>query len=644
MCVAQSTILCTAMAIALVGGLLAANAEEKAREANPRSEQAAASPSVEVVAGTGENGDGASAAVATFVGTAGLAVDPAGNLFLSDSGANRVRRIDARTGIIDTVAGTGRLAEANESEKTAEQLSAPGPLAIDPEGRFLYVAEVVGRRVKRIDLAARTIDDLGVPQGGWGRLAGLLWTRDGLVASDAGRGQIFRLAPGGAWIGLLSPEVKLRQGIRTMVQDLSGRIYIAEYFAHRVLRLDPHNGRLEVFAGTGEPGIGEEGALATESPIRGPDGLAFDREGKLLLADSGNRRICRIDIDTGKVSTLHRSDPEANRELWTPGSLAVDHSGTLWIADSERDRILRFGPGAVQAQVFGQGDIGDGGPAIAARLAHPSSVATDRQGNIYISDTLHHRVRVVDARDGRIHTVAGTGIPGYNGDAIPADSAWLSYPAQIQIDDNDRLYIGDYYNNRIRIVDLPRGRIFTLAGTGQAGEEGDGGLAVAATLANPHALFLDGPDSLIVTSAVAASIRRIDLKRGMIERIDTDGIPENQIIHGVARHDGGLLLVMPRPLPGRIDLLKDGKRSVLFHTPGISFPYQAATSPSGELYICDTGHNRVLKWNGKELSIVIDAIGRPRAIGFDRDGNLLIAETFHNQILRVRLTAKPSSG
>jgi DNA-binding beta-propeller fold protein YncE len=596
-----------------------------------------------LVAGSDTNGDGGAATDAVFVGVAGLALDPAGNLFVSDSGANRVRRIDAQTGIITTVAGTGRLDGPSGSAEAARQIRTPGPLAMDPQGRFLYVAEVVGRRVKRIDVIAGTTEDLGMPKEGWVSLAGLLWTQDGLLVSDAGLGQIFRLGREGIWTRIPSPKLKLRRGIRTMVQDFKGRVYVAEYFAHRVLQLNLRTGSVAVFAGTGEAGLGKDGALATESPIRGPDGLALDPEGKLLVADSGNRRICRIDIETGKLSTLHRSEPQENLELWTPGSLVVDGKGNLWMADSERDRILRFAPGAVRPQVFGEGDIGDGRPAVEARLAHPNSVVADRQGNIYISDTLHHRVRVVDARDGRIHTVAGTGIPGYNGDGIPASRAWLSYPAQIQVDDGGKLYIGDYYNNRVRVVDLPRGRIFTLAGTGQAGEEGDGGPANTATLSNPHVLFLDGQDSLIVTSAVTSSIRRIDLKTGTIESIPSDGIPHNRIIHGVDRWDGGLLLVLPRPFPGSIELLKNGKRAVLFGTPDISYPYHVAVSPTGELYICDTGRNRILRWNGKELSVVIDGIGRPRAISFDPQGNLLIAETFHNRVLRVRLTPKPGA-
>lgn len=600
-------------------------------------------PVVEVIAGSSSNGDGGEASEAVFVGIAGLAVDPAGNLFLSDSGSNRVRRIDAKTGTITTIAGNGSLKGEGGSARDAAEVKAPGPLALDSQGHFLFVGEVVGRRVRRIDTSSGVIEDLGAPEEGWRRISGLLWTENGLLVADAQLGQVFLLQSEHNWIRIIPPGLKLNKGIRTMAADSKGRIYISEYFAHRVLRIDPESGSVAVFAGTGEPGLARDGTISTDAPLRSPDGLAFDQEGKLLVADSGNRRICRIDVETGHISTFASSDTSGSDDKWTPGSIAVDASGNVWVGDSERNHVLRFSTGALTPKVFGKNvDLGDGGLAVQARLAHPSSVVSDRAGNIYISDTLHHRIRVVNARDGRISTVAGTGIPGYNGDDIPADTARLNYPAQIQIDNRGKLYIGDYYNNRVRVVDLRTKRISTLAGTGLAGDQGDGGPATSSTLSNPHVLYLDGRGFLIVTSAVSSNIRRIDLKTGIISTVSTDRLPRNHVVHGVGFWKGALLLVVPRPLPGRIDAVLNGKRSTLIAQPELFFPYHVAVSPDGDLYICEAGRGRILKWNGRELSVVVDGIGRPRAISFDSAGNLLIAETFHNRVLRVWLNQKPA--
>lgn len=591
-------------------------------------------PLVEVIAGTDSNGDGGPAADASFVGLAGLVVDGAGNAFLSDSGANRVRRIDAASGIISTIAGTGTLTGSRGSDLLTLELQAPGPLALNAAGTVLFVGEVVGKRILRIDLTSRQTQDLGAPSGGWGRIAGLLWTPYGLVVSDAALGEIFLRRTDDSWTRMLPTDQKLRQGIRTMAMDPRGYIYISEYFAHRVLRLDMRTGELAVLIGTGEPGYRESGEVPTEPVIRSPDGLVYDGAGGLLIADSGNRRIIRVDLTTGKFTTLRRSALDPAVGEWTPGSIALDARRNLWVTDSERDRTLVFASESAEPRVLGRSDIGDGGPATDARLSHPSSVVTDREGNIYISDTLHHRIRVVSARDGRIDTIAGTGVPGYNGDNIPALLAALSYPAQIQID-GDRLYVSDYYNNRIRVIDLASSQISTLAGTGQASDAGDNGPAIAATLANPHALFLDSASSsLLVTSGVSSSVRRLDLKTGTIETVATDQLPQSQIIHGIGTYDGGLLLIMPRP--GRIDLLKNGKRTALFTPPDISFPYHSAVASDGALFICDTGNNRVLKFQDHRMSIVADGLNRPRGISLDRNGDILVAETFRNRVLRIR--------
>jgi sugar lactone lactonase YvrE len=599
---------------------------------------------VEVIAGGGDYGDGGKAVDALFNGVGGLAVDPQGNAYLSDSAGNRVRRIDGRTGIVTTVAGTGLLFGAPSKLAVERPLEGPAPLSIDAEGRFLYVGEIVGRRVQRIDLVQGTIEDLGGPAGGFGKPGGLAWTPAGLLVADAPRGQVWKRGLDGAWTGILPQEKRARGGVRAVAQDGRGRIYMVEYFTHRVLRWDTATGQSETVAGTGESGRVADGAQAAHSPLRTPDSVLLDRAGNLLVSDMGNKRVCRVDAETGRMTTLYESGPQGSPQRWTPGPMALDSEGNLWVGDIYRNRVLRFAPGATEpAVVAGDGDIKDDGPALAARLAHPGSVASDAQGNVYVSDTLHHRVRVIDAATGRIRTVAGTGIPGYNGDDIPAREAWLGYPAELQIDTQGALYISDYYNNRVRRVDPRTGRIATLAGNGEAGEDGDGRLANQAPLLNPHALLLEGDRSMIVASAVSSRLRQIDLASGRVFSVPLGpGVSENLVFHGLARWNGGLVLALPRP--GAIEMLKDGKLSELVGHPAVEFPQDVAVSPEGELYVCETGRNRVVKWAGGKLEVVVENLGRPRAISFDPKGDLLIADTFHNRVLRVRLGLAKGSG
>jgi cytochrome c peroxidase len=596
---------------------------------------------VEVIAGSSNFGDGGKAIDALFTGIGGLAVDHHGNVYLADTGGNRVRKIDAQSGLITTVAGNGLLFSAGESKVATEQpLLGPAPLALDSAERYLFVGEIIGRRVRRIELASGTIEDLGTPAGGFGKPGGLTWSSMGLLVADAPRGQVWKLEDDGGWTGLLPVGQRLRGGIRSVVADADGNIYIAEYFSHRVLRLNAESGQVETAVGTGEAGRVADGARAGQSPLRTPDGIAFDRTGNLVVADKDNHRICRVDSN-GLLKTLIESGKQGTDERWTPGPIAFDAAGVLWIGDIHRNLLLRYTPGAAAPVVIaGRGNIRDGGSALDARFAHPGAVAVDADGNIYVSDTLHHRVRIIEAKTGEIHTLAGTGVPGFNGDGIPARNAWLGYPGKLQVDSRGQLYIGDYYNNRVRRVDLRTGRIHTVAGNGRAGEEGDGGLAERAPLLNPHALLLEADRTLIIVSAVSSKLRSVDLNSGQIRSVPlSEDVPETLVFYGITSWNGGLALAAPRP--GSIEFLKNGKLARLLGPSDVVFPQDVAVSPQGQLYICETGRNRILKWNGKSLEVVVENLGRPRSIAFDSKGNLLIADTFHNRVLRALLEREP---
>lgn len=602
---------------------------------------------VELVAGSGNVRDGGKAIEAVVTGIAGLAADREGDLYFSDSGNGRVRKIDARTGTISTIAGNGLLISEESSLLATERaLRAPGPLALDVEKRLLYVGEVVGRRVQKIDLASGTVQELPVPEGGgFGKISALVWTPTGLVVADAERGRLWKLVRS-LWIDMLPAGAELKGGIRSLARDGMGHLYLSELEGHRVLKLDTNSGRLTPYVGTGKPGKGSGGGPAAATAIKAPDGLAFDAAGNLLVADLGNQRILEVNGQTGEATVRHQSTAAKGSILeWSPGSLALDAQGNLWVGDVHRDRVLRFAVGATQPDVIAGGaGLGDGGPATEAHLAQPGSVVADRWGNVYISDTLHHRVRVVEAESGSIYTLVGTGNPGFNGDGLPGAETSLAYPAQLQVDEAGRLYVGDYRNHRVRLYDPATAKVSTVAGNGEVGEAGDGGPARDASLSHPHGIYLDGPDTLVVASAVSSTLRRIDLRSGRIWRVPLQdpSVPADRVIDGLGRWNGMLLLAMPRPSPGSIDLLsRTGKLTRLFSAPDVESPYGAAVSPDEELFVCDTGRNQVLRWTGKKLEVVAQGLGRPRAISFDPQGNLLVADTFHNRVLRIYLHESP---
>jgi sugar lactone lactonase YvrE len=614
-----------------------------ARQANVGKQ---AGPRITVVAGSADAGDGRAATSLVLAGIGGLAVDANGDLYFSDIGRNRVRRVDARTGVLTTVAGTGgvELKGRNGADSADFDVFAPGGLALDGAGRSLFIAEVAGKRVLRVDLAAGKVEDLGGPPLGFGQLVSLLWTPEALLVVDTVEGQVWSHNQDG-WKGLFANPGDFPGGIRSVGRDAQGNLVLSEFFGHRILRWDRATGVVSTIAGQlGVAGRTAEQAPAAESLLRTPDGLVVDRHGDIYFSDMNNHRICKIDGATGHLSTIAESRPQDAGSTWRPGPLLLDAHGDLWVGDVYANRVLRFRAGrAVPEVVAGGGaDIGDGGLATSAVLAHPGCLALDDAGNLFIADAMTHRVRRVDAASGRIKTVAGTGIPGYNGDNIPAATAQLNYPGGLLVD-GDSLYIGDYYSNRVRRVDLRLGTISTIAGNGEAGEEGDGGLAVRASMLNPHALTMDAFGRLIVTSAVEQSVRAIDLKTGSIESVPLDRamVPSESerslVFYAVAAFRDGVYLA--DGMRDQVLFATRGKVAQVVGKPMIRYPMGLAVSPGGDLYISDTRNNRVVRWNGEGVEVVADHLGRPRGIAFDRKGNLYIADTFHNRVLRVELEA-----
>ena len=282
-------------------------------------------------------------------------------------------------------------------------------------------------------------------------------------------------------------------------------------------------GVIETLAGTGDAGDGGDGRPASEAEFRFPRNVALDATGNVYVVDTRNHRIRRIDAD-GVVSTFAGTGedgdegdggPASDAQLCFPAGAAADAAGNLYIADTWNHRIRKVDAEGVIttfAGTGGWGSGGDGGPASDARLAYPIGVAADATGNLYIADSWNHRVRKVNP-DGEITTLAGTGRRGDGGDTGPASRAQLAYPSGVAVDAVGNLYIADSWNHRLRKVD-PDGEITTLAGTGERGDGGDGGLAVDAGLAYPSGVAAAATGSVYVATFVPESgnrrIRRID--------------------------------------------------------------------------------------------------------------------------------------
>lgn len=260
---------------------------------------------------------------------------------------------------------------------------------------------------------------------------------------------------------------------------------------------------IQTVAGTGVGGFGGDGGPATSAQMRLPWGIDVDAAGNVFFGDYGNHSIRRIDAGTGLMSTV----VGLGVGLDNPRGIDVDASGNIFIADTDNNRVCRVDAISGQVSTIAGNGIpgytGDGGPATAARIGLPQDVAVDVGGNVYFASAYTNRVRRIDAVTGVIETIAGTGIPGFNGDNRLATTARLKDPVALALDGSGNLLIADVTDQRVRKVDLTTGIITTVAGNGTFGYGGDGGLGTSAQLSNPTSLVVLTTGELVIGSDFA---------------------------------------------------------------------------------------------------------------------------------------------
>jgi len=275
---------------------------------------------------------------------------------------------------------------------------------------------------------------------------------------------------------------------------------------------------ITTLAGTGMPGYAGDGGAAIAARLSYPHGVAVDSSGTIYIADTNNYRIRAVEpggvITTvaGTVTAGYSGDGGAaiSAELNAPYGVAVDSSGTIFITDTYNNKIRAVEPGGVITTVAGDGTAGyggDGGAATAAKLNFPGGVAFDSSGIIYIADAVNNRIRAI-APGGIITTVAGDGTAGYSGDGGAATAARLDTPSSVAVDGFGNIFISDWANHVIRMVDTA-GIIHTIAGTGVKGYDNDNVSARAARLNVPWEIAVNNRGDVIVADANNFRIRRI---------------------------------------------------------------------------------------------------------------------------------------
>jgi len=319
-------------------------------------------------------------------------------------------------------------------------------------------------------------------------------------------------------------EIKDPRGIAF---DSNGNLYIADSGGNRVRKVDRSTGIITTVAGTGAQGFRGDGGQAEDAQLAYPRGIAFDAAGNLYISDTGNNRVRRVDADDGIITTFAGNgvyvdydldvgdgSPAESAELSAPLGLAFDADGHLYIAESGNNRVRKVDTMGIISTiagmgVWGQGGYsGDGGAATSAKLNYPMDVAFDAGGNLYIADSNNNRVRKVDKTTGEIGTVAGQGFAGWSPDGTLAVDAYVGCPTGLAFDAAGNLFISDFAISRVLKIDSA-GYFSTVAGNGGLGYSGDGGVATAASLYLPMAVAVDGSGTMYVADANNNRVRRL---------------------------------------------------------------------------------------------------------------------------------------
>jgi uncharacterized protein (TIGR03437 family) len=614
--------------------------------ANDRVRKVSPTGIIITVAGTGHpgfSGDNGPAGSAQLNQPYGLALDPAGNLYIADYGNQRVRRIGTG-GTITTVAGNGQTGSNGDGgPATSAQMLSPRNLAVDPAGN-IYVSEFQGHTVRRI-------------------------ATDGTITTFAGTGVAGFSGDGGPAV---AAQLAFPAGLAL---DAAGALYIVDTVNYAIRKVQ---------AGTITTVCNQQNFGVPNTQL---SGIAADSAGGLYIPEGVDSVVWLL--SPGGTLTLVAGIPGSSTPsgdgglalqtaLIKPVDVAVDTAGDLYISELQRVRSV---PAATQiiSTVAGDGTFGfsgDGGSALAAVLNGPIGLAV-LDGSLYIADQGNQRVREVTA-GGLISTVAGGGQASLSniGDGLPATSATLSAPAGLTFDPAANLYIADSYDNRVRLVQSS-GVIITFAGNGSTnGFGGEGDPAVSTPLFHPQGVLADTSGNVYIADSNHDRVIRVD-SAGNMNTVagtgspgdDASSLPQLQGPTGLALDSAGNLYIADT-LNQRVAMLTTagaistiaGTGSSGFSGDGgaassaaLSYPCAVVVDSSQDIFIADGGNNRIrvvtpdgniatiagtgiAAYSGDSGSALQVALNNPCGLAFDGSGNLLVADTGNNRVRMLSST------
>ncbi len=356
---------------------------------------AAGAQTITTFAGNGEQGAGPDGVLATESPLsmlrrtpAGVVFDRDGNLVFSESGTNRVRRIDRKSGRIFTVAGTGEEGFSGDGGPAkSAKLREPGDLAFDAAGN-LYVSDLGNNRVRRIDAKSGVIDTFM----GTGFVS---FTADGSTA---------KATPVGRPLGIAF--------------DAAGNFFVMDPYADRLLEVDAKTGIVRTIVGNGTVSLRIDTRKGTDTGLALPTAVRIDGKGDVIFSATDDHVLMKVNPVTDELTRIAGTmrfgltgddGPALAARLNNPTAVALDRGDDIWFVDWGNNVIRRVDAktGIIETRVgsgrvnrYGEMEMagfdGDGGPATKARLNGPAGLGFDRDGNLYILDAQNNRIRKVE--------------------------------------------------------------------------------------------------------------------------------------------------------------------------------------------------------------------------------------------------------
>jgi len=535
---------------------------------------------IDTIAGTGNNGytgDNGPAVEARLDKPRGVFVDSSENIYIADTENHVIRKVDATTREITTVAGDGSHGYSGDNgPATQAQLNKPRGVFVDVLEN-IYIADTENHVIRKVDATS------------------------GEITTVAGDGNHDYSGDNGP-----ATQAQLNKPSGVFV-DVLENIYIADTENHVIRKVDGETGIITTVAGNGSGDYSGDGDQAILASLKKPRTVWLDEIGNLLIADTENSRIRKVNVTTKDITTAAGNGSEGytgdyglaiNASLKKPHGVCAYESPApayLYIADPSNYRIrkvdLKEGFLTSAAGTIWSGYNGDNILATTARLNYPFGVHLDASGNLFIADTYNHRIRKVNAKTGIITTVAGTGSKGFSGDGGPATSARLRYPFSVYVDSAGNIYIVDTYNYRIRKVDGQTQIITTVVGDGSAKFRGDGGLAIDASIMKSYDVAVDKEGNLYIADSHSHCIRKVDATTGIIDTVVGQGT------NAGSSGDGGLAT--------------DAR---------LNTPTGVYVDAAGNIYVSDTKNDVVRKVDA--TTQIINTVAGNGTPGFSGDGGL----------------------